>query len=425
MAVKAIRLDSTGARIGIAIAAALLLVLAFFSMKWGLANTAVGRAAYKEVAALLVEWAPDDPRAHFVSAVLHEKTFMPEDQPISLAEFEKAVMLAPHNYIYWLELGKARERSGDQAGAEKILRRALELSPNNAQVRWSLGNSLLRQGRSDEAFAEIRAAVAADGKFTNPAAAMAWQIFDGDMEMVRRTIGDSAALNAALAGILVNQKRLDEAFAIWTALPAEDKRVAHREMSNSFFIQLIDAKKYRLAAEVYTAALAEDGEKAVPGSLIDGGFEGNLKPQNPAFFEWHVAEGSKPQVGVDNVQKHSGERSLVLVFNSPDGKDFRSVAQTVAVEPGRSYQFELFYKTDLKADKTLKWDVSATADHKVIASTDAVAAVSDWASQRVTFTVPAGVEAVTIRLARAGCGPAGSCPISGRIWFDDLKLSAG
>lgn len=424
MAVKAFRLDSIGPRIGIAAVAVLLLVLAVFSLRWGLANTAVGRSVYKEVAALMVEWAPDDPKAHFVSAVLHEKTFMPEDQPVSLAEFEKAVILAPHNYIYWYELGRARERSGDQAGAEKALKRAQELSPNNAQVRWTLGNNLLRQGRSDEAFAEIRAAVASDSKFTNPAAAMAWQIFDGDMEMVRRIIGDSADLNAALVGILVSQKRLDEAYSIWTTLPADAKKGAHKEVAKGLYLQLIEAKKYRTAAAIFTGALAENGEAATVGALIDGGFEGNLKPQDAALFEWHVAEGHKPQIGVDTTQKHSGERSLVLVFNSPDGKDFRNVSQIVAVEPGRSYQLEFFYKTDLNTDKTLRWEIVATADHNIIASSDAIAANSEWASKRITFTVPESADAITIRLARAGCA-AGLCPISGRVWFDDLRLSAG
>jgi tetratricopeptide (TPR) repeat protein len=422
MPVKAIKIDSLPSRAVLLAAAVILLTGAFFSVKWGLANTASSKAEYKEVADLLVGWAPDDPQTHYTSAVLHERTFLPEDLPVSLSEYEKAAALAPHNFLLWLELGKARERSGDPVSAERTVRKALELAPNYAQVRWALGNNLLRQGRSDEAFAEIRQAASSDEKYVSPAASMAWQVFDGDINLVRHTIGDSARINVALSAILVGQKRLDEAFAIWELLTPEEKGVTYKQASSDLYGHLVDARKYRAALTVFSSGLAGEGEEVSPGKIFNGGFEGAIKPQNAAIFEWQIAEALKPQIAADTAQKHSGTRSLVFIFNSADGKDFRTVSQTVVVEPGKTYQLELFYRSDLKTAATLKWEIAGFTDGKII-STEPVAESADWTPQRLQFTVPANTEAIAVRLARVGCRT-GLCPISGRIWFDDLTLSA-
>jgi Flp pilus assembly protein TadD len=423
MPVKAIKLESYPYRALAALPAAFFLTLAFFCVKWALANTASLKAEFKEVADLTVGMAPDDPQTHYAAAVLHQKTFLPEDLQISLTEFEKAAALAPHNYLLWLEVGHSRERNGDSAGAERALRRALALAPNYAQAQWALGNNLLRQARTDEAFVEIRRAVEGDDKYTNPAASTAWQIFDGDLARVRQAIGDSSRINAALVVFLSGQKRFDEAFAIWDALPADEKRVTFKQNGEGFYAQLLEAKKYRAASKVYSDVMALEGDKTTPGQIANGGFESALKPTGASVFEWQIADSLQPQIGSDTGQKHSGTRSLVMIYDSAGPKDFRAVSQTVIVEPGKAYTFEIFYKADLKAAATFNWQVFDAADGKLLGATDPVLTNSDWKGQRAKFTVPAGREAVVIRLARVECNT-GLCPITGRIWFDDLSLNA-
>lgn len=423
MPVKAIKLDSFPYRAISVIPALVFLTLAFFCVKWGLANTVSLKADLKEVADLAAGMAPDDPQTHYASAVLHQKTFLPEDLQISLAEFEKAAALAPHNYLLWLEVGHSRERNGDPAGAEKALRRASELAPNYALVRWALGNTLLRQGRTDEAFSEIRRAVDGDDKYTGPAAVTAWQIFDGDLAKVRQAIGDSTRINAALAVFLSGQKHFDEAFAIWDALPANDKRGTFKQNGEDLYAQLVEARKYRSALKVFSDVIAPEGEPVTPGQIANGGFESALKPTGARVFEWQIADSLQPQIGSDTGQKHSGSRSLVIIYDSAAPKDFRAVSQTVVVEPGKAYSFEIFYKSNLTATATFYWEIVSAIDGKALGSTDPAAGNSDWKGQRAKFTVPGNTEAVIVRLVRAQCAT-GLCPITGKIWFDDLSLSA-
>src|SRR5690606_30310171 len=113
---------------------------------------------------------------------------------------------------------------GDTEGAEAALRVAAQRAPHYASVAWVLGNDLLRQGRAEEAFAEISRAVAADTRLTAPAADLAWRIFDGDLTTIRNSIGASPRLTAAIAVTLAEQKRFDESFSEWRSIPIELRR---------------------------------------------------------------------------------------------------------------------------------------------------------------------------------------------------------
>lgn len=420
MPVKSIKLESAGKRVMLLAAALFLLGGTFFFAKWCFANTFAAQAIFFEVAEIAIDLAPDDPQPHYSLAVLKEKSFSTEDLPKSLEEYEKAAALSPNEFRLWLAVGKARARVGDGDGAEKALRRALELAPNYAEVQWTLGNNLIRQGKTDEAFAEIRKAAAGDPKYSAPAVSIAWQIFGGDVAQIMQNLGDSSRINSALAVFLAKQKRFDEALQIWSALPENEKKTTYKEAADNLYKEMIAAKKYRAALEIQKEISDESGNRVI-GKIANGGFEDEIKSAGQNVFEWQIADGTKPQIGPNNTEKHGGNLSLLIIFNSPDGKDFREVSQIVAVETGRRYEFEAFCRSQLKASATLKWEITDAADGKVLAATGAISSVADWTSLTTAFTVPEGTEAVNVRLARESCAGL-ICPISGSVWFDDFSI---
>jgi tetratricopeptide (TPR) repeat protein len=417
---KTFQLDSGAFRALMGGLAVLALAAAFFAAKWGFAHAVGARADGVEVASLATGLAPDDPATHYALAVQSEKVFTADAQEKALAEFEKAAALSPYNYLFWLDLGRARERNGDQAGAEAALRKAQELAPNYSRVQWALGNALLRQGRNDEAFAEIRKAVSGDATYTNAAAMSAWQILDGDISSVRNAIGESPRSNAALAALLAREKRFDEAFAIWNEIPAGDKAGDLRETAQTLYGQFIEAGRFRFAATVRADI---DGGAAPPvGQLANGGFEESLPLENTSIFLWRMSDGQVPRIGPTDGQKHSGSYSLLISFGQ-GSKSSRQVSQTVPVESGKSYSFELFYRSDVKTQSKIKWEIVSGIAGKPVASTDALTPSGDWVPVRVNFTVPADIDGITVRLAVEDCVPA-TCSISGNIWFDDLVLKS-
>lgn len=420
MSVKSIKIVAASSRVLLLSAGFVCLLAVFFFAKWCFANAIAARAPHIEVAELSVSMAPNDPQTHYAAAILSEKSFLLEDLPKSLAEFERAAALAPNDFRLWLAYGKALERSGNAAAAELALKKASELAPNYAQVQWSLGNILLRRGKTAEGFGAMRRAAENDQTYRLPAVTTAWQIFDGDLAAVKQSLGDSKNLTATLAVFLSNQKRFDEAFTVWNALAAEDKKTIYKTDGEGIFRQLIDAKKYRSALRVQNDA-SDQTEAFSVGKIYNGGFETELAREKASFFDWQIADGAQPLIGPNNEQKHGGDTSLFIIFNSPDGKDFRQISQTVAVEAAGKYVIEGFYKASLKTASTLRWEVSDAADDKVLGVSSPLAAASDWADLTIAFAVPETTEAVTLRLVREPCKST-VCPISGSVWFDDFSI---
>ncbi|CAN5284050.1 hypothetical protein BH20ACI1_BH20ACI1_05400 [soil metagenome] len=421
MSVKSFQLNSSAQRAGLIVAGLCCLIFLLFAVKWYFGSSITMRAGYKEVAEFALNLAPDDPQTHYTLAVFDEKVFSPENLQKSLTEYERATALSPNDYRVWFGLGKARERSGDATGAELALRKSLELAPNYAHVQWTLGNVLLRQGKTSEAFAELQKAAEGDAKYAAPTVSTAGQIFDGDLAQIRQNIGTSSQINFALVTYLADQKRFDEALEIWNSLPSEEKKNGFKESGKQFFTQMLTAGKYRNALQIQNQISDAEGEIPALGKISNSGFEIDVTAIKPGVFEWQIPDGTNPQIGFDNAQKHGGTRSLVIIFNSLDGKEFRQISQSVAVESNKKYTFEFFYKSALKTSSTLKWEIIDLFDGKLLAATDALAADSDWTNLQTEFTTPENTEAVTLRLARDSCQSA-ICPIAGKVWFDDFNL---
>ena len=422
MSSKAIEVKTSAGRIFLMVAGLLCVIAALFAFKWCFGNALATQAEEKHIAELGAYFAPGDPQTHFTLAVLNEKTFLPEDFQKAVQEYEKAAALSPNDFRMWFHLGKARERNGDSAGAENALRKSLELAPNYSEVQWTLGNLLLRQGKSSEAFNLIRQAADGNERFVDPAVSTAWQIFDGDISQVKQNIGNSPKINAALASFLLKQERFDESFNAWNSLPSEERKTVFRQRGEDIYNQLISAGKYRKALKIWAEIADDKNRKYEIGKMTDGGFEINEKQEKTSIFDWQIAGGAQPLIGVDTENVHGGSLSQRIIFNSPGGADFRQILQTVVVEAGKKYEFSMFYKSDLKTSPTLKWEIVNASDGRVLTATEPIAAKSDWTNLKAEF-IAANTEAVIIRLARASCNSA-VCPISGSVWFDDFVLSA-
>jgi len=425
LSLKLIKIEPTVTK-AVVIAVGLASVLAaFFFIRWNFANAVASRLDPKLPETRLVldsltDMGPSDPQTHQAAAAFLEKTFDPADLTRSLTEYETAAALSPNNYLMWVNLGKARNLNGDTDGADVAFRKALDLAPNYAAVLWAYGNLLIREGKTDEGFKLAAKAAESNREYARNAVILALQIFDGDLAQVRGALGDGELMNSALATTLASQQRFDEAVESWSKLPVSDK-ADYKKLGESLAAQMTAAKKFRLAARVLADLQPNEADKPVVGQIANGGFENEIKLRGANLFEWQIAEGAEPQIGLNSSQKRSGQKGLFLVFNSFEAAQFRSFSQTVAVMPGAEYEFEGFYRSDLKSAATLKIEIADAASTGAIASTQPLALAGDWATLRVKFTVPAGGDGIIIRLAREGCsGP--TCRITGKLSFDDFSI---
>lgn len=414
MPTKTFKLESTVARTAAFAAAAAVIIAAFFSAKWGFAHTLALRADSIEVAEMAVAFGPDDPQTHYTAAVLFDKTFDSADAARALLEMERAVELSPFNYNLRLELAGSRFAAGDTAGAEAELRKAAELAPHYARVRWALGNGLLRAGQYDEAFEEMRLAVAADPKYASPAATAALQMFDGDVARVQGMLGGSPELNFAFASLLAGDKLFDDAGRVWSSISEDARADLEPKAVDRLFATFVTAKQFRRALSVRPNG-------ATIGNVKNGSFEESIRPNDTKLFDWEITAGTMPKAALSDTEKRAGNFSLLLVYAAPDGKIDRQVSQTVAVEPGDSYIFEAFYRTNISSGPGLKIKILNAMDASLIAELSAGEMSNDWKNMRTTFTVPESTDGIIIRIVPNKC-TSSNCGISGNFWLDDVTL---
>jgi Tfp pilus assembly protein PilF len=404
--------DTLAARILLPLVALLFLAGCIFVLRWCIADAATARVNDPAIAELLTTWAPDDPQTHYSLAALYEKSYQPEDGIKAVVEYEKAAALSPGDYRYWIPLARAREHNGDIAGAETALRYALNLAPSYAQIHWSLGNVLLREGKTDEAFAEMRQAIDANPVFAVTAASTALQFSDEGYAAILQKLGNSAETKAAMAMVLARQKKFDDSLAVWKTLSDEERNTAFKDQGAELFNTLLAEKKFRLASQIRTLQAA--------GTFSNPGFEAPIDLTDTSPFNWRIAQGAQPLIGVDANQKHGGNYSLGIVFAKNSGKDFRQVSQNVPVQSSAAYHFTIFIRSEINATGALRWELADAETGAVLGSTkDISGAANGW--EELTADVRTGpqAEALIVRLVKAGCQ---NCSIEGKVWFDDLAL---
>jgi len=427
--VALINLRPVWARLPLALLALAALWASWYGMRWMIGDTMAEAAplsfqndqlAAFETAEHAARLAPHDPLAYLTLARLHRYSFDPELLPRALSEYGQAAALSPNDYLIWTELGRARATAGDIDGGVKALRRAAALAPNYAEQRWHLGNVLLRAGRNEEAFEELRRAGDADpDKYRPQVFNVAWQLYGPDMRRVLDVVGKTPEARGQLVAVLVGRGRLEDALNVWSSL-GSDVRGAQMAAGERLAQTLYGSLQYRRALQVLTEAGQQD---LAFEKVSNGGFESDVGRAGQ-LFRWQVTPIAGARVAVDARNARSGTRSLLVLFDSANQVDFRNVWQAVAVEPNTRYRLTYFVRTDsLNSAATLLTSVANAAnENEALAYSPAVpSGTNDWQQVGVEFTTGPKTEAVVVRIVRAAC-PAGGCPAYGKIWYDDFDL---
>jgi cytochrome c-type biogenesis protein CcmH/NrfG len=409
---------------------ALALLFSWYATRWYMGNFVAEFAPQMDegqldAASVAVNLAPNDPWTHWMLAGLKKRSFLPGDLEDALHHYEEAVRLSPNDYRFWVDLGRTREELGDSVGGEKALRRAVELAPSYTYPHWYLGNLLLRAGRGEEAFAELRRAVETDPKLRPQLFNVAWTLYGENIDEIRKAVGDAGDARAEFALYLLGRGRDDDALSLWSSLKPAEKR----EQSNAgeaMMTSLLERKHYRAALSIFND-LNPGSDSAKGLQPVNGGFENDIDARGANVFDWSIKSDPQAQVAIDGSTWHSGARSLRILFKSSSTLSFNHVAQLVVVEPATQYHFECYARAkDLKSAGTpLIVITDATDGTTVLGVSQALApGTYDWQPVTINFKTSPKTEAVTVRIDRATCGTDAVCPIFGMVWYDDFNLQS-
>lgn len=406
----------TPAKIVLAATIALALIVGWIAIKWQIGIMLTTLAATPdvsaaEVAAVANDWSPSDPGTAWLKASATN----------DIAAFERAVLLAPNDYRWRMELGRALEQNDEPERAEVEIEKAVELAPTYAVARWQLGNFYLRQGRIDEALAELKRAAEDHRRYRDQVFSLMWDYFDKDAARVEALAGESVDARARLAYFFAARGRGEDSLRNWNMLADEEKAV-HPETAKAIAHGLFIQKRFPQSLE-FSRQLGLDAE-AQPETVTNGSFEKGLGESPDARFAWAVVRGeAKLDISADSRVKRDGTRSARFVFKNYVKPELYNLYQTVVVEPGRRYRLAFWVRTEgLKsAGLPLIEIINASNDTPLARSPIFTSGTNDWREIAVEFTTPQDCTGITIRTTREQCGE--ECPLTGTFWYDDFVIS--
>jgi thioredoxin-like negative regulator of GroEL len=407
--------------------AVLAVVGAGFAIRWYVGNivteyTSTADADGIEMARLGARWAPDNALAHWRLGSLQEANFSAANLAAAVSEYRIAVAVEPNDFRYWMELGRAFNATGDDQNAEKALRRAVELAPSYSHPRWQYGNLLLRQGRVDEAFAELARAAAADDAMQAPVFGLASQVFSDDPVRIAKALS-SPALRLQFALNLINADKPAEAINVIHTVAAADRKSGNAIIDE--IVKAFIAKNYYHAAVLLMRESPADAtELPAPEQIFNGGFEASLMPSDDRPFHWSMGAGSPVQINIDNARPHSGQGSLRMTFKSSNKLDSIPMFQKVIVEPDTQYRLQFYTRTEgLVSASGPRVVIKDLMGKAIAASAPSPSGTNDWRVVAVDFKTRPKDEGIVIAFARDSCENNDPiCPIFGSTWYDDFSL---
>ena len=419
-----LRLSSNAQRAAVVVVSfAIAFILSYFSIRNALA---VHYAALQTAASLerAVRLEPADPGNWYLLGRYWQYNLEDPDAQRAIRFYLSALSLNPLSSETWLDLATAYESESDLLPARDAFLHAKTVYPLSAEVSWRYGNFLLRQGELDPAFTEMRHAVEAD-----PTRAA---------EAFSRSLRAGSSIETALDRVLppVAEAYLDvirdqiadghtgNALKVWDRLASLRPRISLYD-SFSLVGALLTESRIAEAGRVWDQAVLFSGLadlQSPPGSVLwDGGFESGVAGGG---FSWLLSGGiGDVQIGFDTQEKHSGNRSLRLIFDGKSNLNFAGVCHYVPVRPSTAYRFSAWVKTrSLGTDQGIRFQLHSLGTRDTSSAlTRELHGTAPWTLIDLPWTSGKDVHQLQVCLVRFPSDEAQG-KIQGTAWVDDVAL---
>src|SRR6266481_3334231 len=419
-----LRLSSNAQRaVLVAASLAMALILSYFSIRNALAahyaDLQTGQSFERAV-----QLEPADPQNWYLLGRYWQYNLEDPDAARAIHSYLTALSLNPASSETWLDLATVYELEGNLAAARDAFLRAKKAYPLSAEVSWRYGNFLLRQGELEPAATEMRRAVLADPKRAAEAFSRALRAGSSVEAALDRVLPPVSEAYLDVIRDQTTDRHTDNALKVWDQLASLRPSIS---LTDSFPIvgALMAGKRIAEASRVWDQAVLFAGLadlQGPPGSVLwDGGFESNVKDGG---FSWLILGGLRNvQVGFDTQEKHSGNRSLRLIFDAKSSDYFLGICHYVPIKPSTAYLFSAWVKTRaLTTDQGIRFQLhSLDSQYAATANTSDVHGTAPWTRIVMPWTSANDVHEVQVCLVRFPSEEAEN-KIQGTVWVDDVAL---
>jgi tetratricopeptide repeat protein len=347
------------------------------------------------------------------------------DTARAIQAYTVALSLNPRSAEIWSDLAAAYEAEGNIPAARDAFLHARRVYPLSAEVAWIYGNFLLRQGEQDAAFHEIHRAVEAEPKRGGEALSRALRAepnIDLVLDRVLPPVSD------AYIGAILDQTgegHTSNAVKIWDRLASLHPRLLMRDAPFSLVNALIREKQIPEAQRIWEQAAVFAGVGDLPGPagsvLWDGGFESNVIGGG---FSWILQEGIRGvEISFDTREKHSGNRSLRLLFNGSYNLRLDAPCHLVPVQPSTAYNFSAWMRTlSITTEQGMRFQLRAlgTQDTSTVVTPD-LRGTQPWTRVEISWSSGKNVQEMQVCVVRLPSQEVDD-RIQGMAWVDDVAL---
>jgi hypothetical protein len=419
-----LRLSNSPRRVALLAASlALAFILSYFSIRNALADhsAALQTAEGYERASRLE---PSDPRNWYLLGRYWQYNLEDPDAQRAIRFYLSALSLNPLSSETWLDLATAYESESNLAAARDAFLHAKTVYPLSAEVSWRYGNFLLRQGELDPAFTEMRHAVEADPMRAAEAFSRSLQAGSSIETALDRILPPVAEAYVDVIRDQIADRHTSNALKVWDRLASLHPRISLYD-SFSLIGALLTESRIAEASRVWDQAVLFSGLAALqspPGSVLwDGGFESGV---TGGGFSWLLPGGIRDvQTGFDTQEKHSGDRSLRLIFDGKSNVNFAGVCHFVPVQPSTSYRFSAWVKTrSLTTDQGIRFQLHSLGTRDTSSAlTPELHGTAPWTLIDLPWTSGKDVQELQVCLVRFPSEQAQG-EIQGTAWVDDVAL---
>lgn len=342
----------------------------------------------------------------------------------AISFFQHAVAMDPRSANDWMDLAQAYEADGNIRDASAAYERAQQDYPISAQVAWSYGNFLLRQGQTSVGLKEVHRALVTDYRLVPLALSRVWNS-DPDVHVILNDVlppGQYARLQALdfFAGIHEQAAALDVWKGVTSAAKAQPLALPDAFPYLQYLIATDQAKE---AASVWGEAIAvarwPESQAADDSRIWNGGFE---EPIASGGLDWRISQVPGAYADTDRNVHHSGEKSLRVDFTGGVNLDFWYIDQIVPVEPSTNYVFQYFMRTQsISTESGLRFEVLDLNDNQVNLMTPDLTGTNPWTAVKLDFATGQKTHFLDIRLRRLPSRLFDN-KLSGTVWVDDVSL---
>jgi len=403
---------------------AFALLIGFLAVRNALAAHFLGRDT-RDGYERAVSLEPNNPRNWYLLGRSYLYDLEQPDPVKAVSTLRKSVELDPYSAEAMLDLALAYDSEGDLAQARAALFSAQRVYPLSADVSWSFGNFLLRQGEQDAALAQFYKTLQLDPKRAAEAFSRSMQLQLDAKTVLDRVVPPSPETYLPILHMLSDAQQMGEARLVWNKLAGLNGKVPLRNLV-IFFDALVRARRSREAVELWPQAIAMMENPPLPdppGSLIwDGGFESGFAGGG---FSWRFTPVTpNVQISFDRSEKHGGEQSLRLLFNGRENVNFEDACHPFVAEPGKQYLLSGWIKTEsLTSSEGVRFEVW-TSNGKGVATVQSgeIHGTQAWTQITLPWTSPDEEVLSKVCLRRRMSDMPGS-DIQGAAWLDDVTLA--